>query len=50
MILRVLSDEQLAKLHAVSLDILAEVGVRVPHDEMLARLADAGARVRKGRG
>ncbi|HOT49429.1 MAG TPA: trimethylamine methyltransferase family protein [Candidatus Hydrogenedentes bacterium] len=45
MILRVLSDEQLAKLHAVSLDILAEVGVRVPHDEMLARLADAGARV-----
>lgn len=44
MTLRVLSDEQVARLHAVSLDILEEVGVQVPHEDMLARLADAGAR------
>jgi len=42
---RVLSDEQIERIHQASLDILERVGVVVPHQEMLSRLADAGARV-----
>jgi trimethylamine--corrinoid protein Co-methyltransferase len=40
-----LSDEQIGRLHAASLRILATIGVHVPHAEMLRRLAAAGADV-----
>lgn len=42
---RVLSDEQVEKVHESSLAILERVGVIVPHEDMLSRLADRGARV-----
>ncbi|HUU43403.1 MAG TPA: trimethylamine methyltransferase family protein, partial [Planctomycetota bacterium] len=45
MISRVLSDEQVARVHAKSLEILDRVGVVVPHEEVLSRFADAGATV-----
>jgi trimethylamine--corrinoid protein Co-methyltransferase len=41
----VLTPEQIARIHETSLAILAEVGVEVPHAEMLGRFADAGAGV-----
>ncbi len=41
----VLTDEQIATIHEVSLRILAEVGVHLPHDEALCLLGDAGARI-----
>ncbi len=40
-----ITDEQILKIHHTSLAILDKVGVQVPHQEMLARFADAGARV-----
>jgi len=43
--MKVLSEDQLRRLDAASLEILDEVGVHVPHEEMLGRFADAGARV-----
>lgn len=42
---RLLSPEQIAALHAASLQILERVGVVVPHAETLGRFADAGAAV-----
>ena len=45
MIERVLTKSQIERLHENSLRILENIGVRVPHAEMLARFADAGARV-----
>ena len=45
MISRVLSTEQVDKVHDASLEILDRVGVVVPHEELLARFADAGATV-----
>ncbi len=42
---RVLTDEQIEKIHQTSLAILERVGVHVPHAEMLGRFADAGASV-----
>jgi trimethylamine--corrinoid protein Co-methyltransferase len=45
MLASVLSDSQLQRLHEASLTILAEVGVQVPHPELLGRFADAGATV-----
>lgn len=41
----ILSREQIEKIHAASISILEMVGVEVPHDEMLRRFADNGARV-----
>ncbi len=38
------SPEELARLHATSLRILEEIGVRLEHDEIVARLLAAGAR------
>jgi len=45
MLSRALSDEQIARVDEASLRILSEVGVHVPHDEVLSRFSDAGARV-----
>ena len=45
MISRVLSGEQVERIHEASLAILERTGVVVPHDEMLRRFADAGAEV-----
>ncbi len=45
MICRVLSDAQIEKIHRASLDILERVGVVVPHEGILDRFSDAGAKV-----
>jgi trimethylamine:corrinoid methyltransferase-like protein len=45
MISRVLSDEQVTKVHQASLEVLSRVGVRVPHEDMLSQFEDAGAQV-----
>ena len=42
---KVLSDDQIQKIHQASLDILQRVGVQVPHEDMLSRFADSGADV-----
>lgn len=42
---RVLSDEQLERIHQASLEILGRVGVTVPHPEMLRLFEAAGAKV-----
>lgn len=46
--IRFLSDEQIQRVHETSLRVLAEVGMQVPHAEVRARFADAGARVDDG--
>ncbi len=47
---KVLSPEQIERIHNASLEILERVGVVVPHDEVFGRFADAGAKVdRKAR-
>jgi trimethylamine--corrinoid protein Co-methyltransferase len=43
--IRLLSNEQIGRLHEASLRILATIGVHVPHEEMLRMLAAAGADV-----
>ena len=45
MICSVLNDEQIERIHAASLAVLAGTGVVVPHAEMLRRFSDAGAQV-----
>ena len=45
MLATVLTDEQIGRIRAASLEILERVGVVVPHDEMLSRFADSGAAV-----
>jgi len=48
-ICKVLSDNQIDKIHSASLEILERVGVVVPHDEILGRFEEAGAALdRKG--
>jgi len=47
MFARMLSDGQVERIHNASMAILERVGVVVPHDDMLRRLAEAGARVDK---
>jgi len=42
---KVLTDEQISKIHQASLRILEQIGVEIPHDEMLSRFADSGAEV-----
>ena len=43
--LRVLTRQQLDRIHRASLEILETIGVRIPHEEMRFRFASAGARV-----
>ena len=43
MFCQALSEEQVRKVHEVSLRILGEVGVHLPHGEVLGRFADKGA-------
>jgi len=45
MLCTVLTDRHIAQVHEASLRILDQVGVHVPHDEVLRRFADSGARV-----
>ena len=45
--LAVLSDKAIQEIHSATLSILEKVGVRVHHDGVLAKLADAGARVNR---
>ena len=45
MLTQVLSHDQVQRLHTTALTILESVGVTVPHEEMLRRFADSGARV-----
>lgn len=45
MLSKVLNDNQISRIHQASLDILERVGVTVPHEEVLRRFADAGAKV-----
>jgi trimethylamine--corrinoid protein Co-methyltransferase len=45
---RVLSEEQIQRIHQASVSILERVGVLVPHERMLGELAAAGARVDGG--
>lgn len=45
MIASVLTEQQIERVHEASLRILWEIGVEVPHADMLARFAAAGARV-----
>jgi len=47
MIARVLTDEQIGRIHAASLTILERIGIVVPHEEVLSRFADAGAEVER---
>jgi len=42
---RVLTNEQMERIHEASLEILSRTGVLIPHEDMLKRLADRGAQV-----
>jgi trimethylamine--corrinoid protein Co-methyltransferase len=42
---QVLEADEIARVHDASLRILAEVGVQLPHGEVLERFADSGAQV-----
>ena len=43
MFVKVLDDEQIDKIHRKSLNILENIGVVVPHEEVLARFVSIGA-------
>ncbi len=45
MLLRILSDSEIETLHAKTLEVLETIGVRITHEEALAKLARAGAKV-----
>ena len=45
MMLEILTREQIERIHEVSLRILNEIGVGVPHADMRGRFRDAGAAV-----
>ena len=45
MTVQALSERELRDIHDASLTILRDTGVMVHHERMLARLAEAGARV-----
>jgi len=45
MLVKILDDEQIDKIHQKSLDILENIGVVVPHEEVLKRFATFGANV-----
>ncbi len=44
-LLKVITDEEVEKIHRTSLRILAEVGVKFPNEQMLAKFESAGAAV-----
>ncbi|MBT4501698.1 MAG: hypothetical protein HOC74_28470, partial [Gemmatimonadetes bacterium] len=43
--LRVLDERQLDRIHRASLEILETIGIRLPHEEVRRRFAEAGAQV-----
>ena len=43
MIVKVLTDQQINKIHQKSLEILETIGVNIPHSEILTRFAEKGA-------
>jgi len=43
MIVKVLTDQQINKIHQKSLEILETIGVNIPHSEILNRFAEKGA-------
>lgn len=45
MFCRILDDDRVSRIHNVSLEILERIGVVVPHEEILSRFADSGAKV-----
>ncbi len=45
MFVKVLDDEQIDKIHQKSLNILENIGVVVPHEEVLARFVSIGANI-----
>lgn len=45
MLLRMLDEAEVEKMHQKTLEVLQETGVKITHDEALARLSRAGARV-----
>ena len=45
MIAKVLTEQQINKIHQTSLEILERIGVIIPHDEILSRFAERGANV-----
>ena len=45
MLSKVLTDDQITKIHHASLEILQRVGVHIPHEEVLSLFADRGADV-----
>ncbi len=44
-----LTDDQITRIHNASLRILEDVGVAIPHPDMLSRFADSGANVDTGK-
>ncbi|MBN1437218.1 MAG: trimethylamine methyltransferase family protein [Sedimentisphaerales bacterium] len=50
MVLKVLSDNEIEKLHAETLRVLSEVGVKITHKEALGKFAQAGAAVNETNG
>ena len=50
MVLRVLSDAEIERLHEKSLEVLQTTGVKITHKEALARLKRAGAKVEEHSG
>ena len=42
---KVLTDDQIKKIHHASLDILQRIGVHIPHEDVLSLFADSGADV-----
>lgn len=45
MLSKILTDDQIKKIHHASLDILQRIGVHIPHEDMLSLFADSGADV-----
>ncbi len=45
MLSKVLTDDQIKKIHNASLDILQQIGVHIPHKDVLSLFADSGADV-----
>jgi len=50
MLLSVLSDAEIERMHAKTLDVFEDVGVVITHDEALAKLKHAGAKVDEASG
>ncbi len=47
--LSMLTDEKISQIHAASLEVLEKTGLKIDHPLTLEKLADAGARVDKGK-